>query len=73
MTLKLLTLFLAAGCSIGGVLVTGCNPNRTPEIAFESISHEFPNAFIVGEKILKRFEFTNKGNAPLEIQEIQTI
>ncbi len=52
--------------------MTSCNPNRTPEIAFESISHEFPNAFIVGEKILKRFEFTNTGNAPLEIQEIQT-
>jgi len=72
MMLKLITLFFAVGCSIGGALVTGCNTNRNPDIAFESISHEFPNPFIVGTKILKRFEFTNKGNAPLEIQDIHT-
>ena len=72
MKIKLLTLFLAAGCSIGGVLVTGCNINRNPDIAFESISHEFPKAFIVGSKILKRFHFTNTGSAPLEIQNIHT-
>ncbi len=50
----------------------GCNTDRKPEIAFERISHEFPNVFIVGSRIHKRFDFTNKGNAPLEIQDIQT-
>ena len=64
--------FLAAIYSIGGVLMTGCDTDRKPEIAFESISYEFPNVFIVGSKIIKRFDFTNKGNVPLEIQDIQT-
>lgn len=72
MKIKLLTLFLAAGCSIGSILVTDCKTNRSPDIAFESISHEFPKTFIVGSKILKRFDFTNIGNAPLEIQDIYT-
>ena len=72
MMFKCFRIFLAAACSIGGVLVTGCNTDRKPEIAFESISHEFPNFFIVGSKITKRFDFTNKGNAPLEIQDIQS-
>ena len=67
MMFKCFRLFLAAACSIGG-----CNTDRKPEIAFESISHEFPNFFIVGSKITKRFDFTNKGNAPLEIQDIQS-
>lgn len=69
---KLVTFFLAASCSIGGVLMTGCHTERKPEIAFESLSHEFPNVFIVGSKVLKRFDFTNKGNAPLEIRDIKT-
>lgn len=72
MTLKLLAFFLAGSFCIWGVFIVSCNTNRKPEIAFESISHVFPNAFIVGSKIIKRFDFTNKGNAPLEIQDIQT-
>lgn len=69
---KCFRLFLAAVCSIGGILVTSCNTDRKPEIAFESVSHEFPEVFIVGSKIAKRFDFTNKGNAPLEIQDIRS-
>lgn len=72
MMFKCFRLFLAVACSIGGVLVTGCNTDKKPEIAFESISHEFSEVFIVGSKITKRFDFTNKGNAPLEVQDIQS-
>ncbi len=72
MMFKVLTVFLAACCSMGGLLMAGCDTHRKPEIAFESISYEFPNVFIVGSQIIKRFDFTNKGNAPLEIQDIQS-
>ena len=50
----------------------GCTSHRDPKVVFPKREHQFPEPFIVGSEIVTTFSFTNEGNAPLNIQKIDS-
>lgn len=53
-------------------LLQGCSSHREPKVVFPKREHQFPDTFIVGSEIVTTFSFTNEGNAPLNIQKIDS-
>jgi len=48
----------------------GTNPQKLPEITFETLEHDF-GKITEGDKVEYDFKFTNTGEAPLIISEVQ--
>ncbi len=53
-------------------LLQGCTSHRDSKVVFTKRDHQFPDPFIVGSEIVTTFSFTNEGNAPLNIQKIDS-
>lgn len=67
---SLFLMFIMLGGSFP--LLQGCTSNRDPKVVFPNREHQFTEPFIVGSEIVTTFSFTNAGNAPLNIQKIDS-
>lgn len=67
---SILLMFLALCSSVP--LLQGCSSHRDPKAVFPERKYQFPEPFIVGSEIVTTFSFSNEGNAPLHIQNIDS-